>query len=144
MSSAGAGPEALRLTEPELARWGEQLGRGLPDGAVVHLRGELGAGKTTLARALVRGLGATDAVSSPSYALVHHYHAPGGDIYHVDCFRLRHPAESADLDWPALAAARALVVEWPERAAGWVPAPSVTVELLHDPRDPDRRAVRRA
>jgi tRNA threonylcarbamoyl adenosine modification protein YjeE len=134
-------PDADGLTEAELVEQGEQLGRGLAPGSVVLLSGELGAGKTTLARAIVRGLGAADPVSSPTYALVHHYHGARGDVYHVDCYRLRQPDEAADLDWETLASADALVVEWPERAAGWVPEASVRLRLSHIGQDESRRRL---
>lgn len=124
-------PEAAGLTEAQLLAYGEQLGRGLAPRSVVLLSGELGAGKTTLARAIIRGLGAGDTVSSPTYALVHHYHGGRGDVYHVDCYRLRSPDEAADLDWDTLGAADALVVEWPERAGDWLPPASVRIRLEH-------------
>ncbi|HEU4762856.1 MAG TPA: tRNA (adenosine(37)-N6)-threonylcarbamoyltransferase complex ATPase subunit type 1 TsaE [Gemmatimonadales bacterium] len=132
-------PERAVLTEGELVSRGEQLGQELTPGAVVLLSGDLGAGKTTLARAIIRGLGAGEAVSSPTYALVHHYHGARGDIYHVDAYRLRHPDEAADLDWDTLASADALLVEWPERAAGWVPPASLHIALGHT--DDDARRV---
>ncbi len=127
------------LAEGELVSRGVQLGQELAPGSVVLLSGDLGAGKTTLARAIIRGLGADEAVSSPTYALVHHYHGARGDIYHVDAYRLRHPDEAADLDWDTLASADALLVEWPERAAGWVPPASLHIALGHT--DDDARRV---
>lgn len=124
-------PDRREVTETELVEAGERLGRSLPAGSVVLLHGELGAGKTTFARALIRGLGAADAVSSPTFALVHHYHGTRGDIYHVDCYRLRTPEAAGDLDWATLGAADALVIEWPERGGAWVPAATFTVTLSH-------------
>lgn len=120
------------LTEAELMAEGERIGRGLAPGAVVHLQGELGTGKTTMVRAIVRGLGVSEAASSPTYALVHRYAGARGPVFHLDCFRLQQPEESADLDWEGLAAeGDALLIEWPERAAGWAPAPTVRVHLSH-------------
>lgn len=134
-------PELPGLSEAELMDQGEQFGRTLPPGAVVLLSGDLGAGKTTLARAIIRGLGACDPVSSPTYALVHHYHGARGDVYHVDCYRLRRPDEAADLDWETLASADALVVEWPERAGPWVPPASIRIRLSHVDDDETRRRL---
>ena len=93
------GVAALRrlVTEDELAAEGERFGSALAPGAVVLLEGELGAGKTTLIRAIVHGLGGTEAASSPTYTLVHHYEGRRGPVYHVDCYRLRTPDEAADL-----------------------------------------------
>ena len=129
------------LTEAELAVEGERIGRALAPGAVVHLEGELGAGKTTMVRAIARGLGVAEAATSPTYALVHRYLGRRGPVFHLDCYRLRRPEESADLDWAGLAAdGDALLIEWPERAAGWAPAPTVRVRLTHVP-DSSRRGL---
>ena len=120
------------VTEPELVLEGERIGRALPKGSVVYLQGELGAGKTTMVRAIARGLGVSEPASSPTYALVHRYAGRRGPIFHLDCFRLQRPEESADVDWEGLAAdGDALLIEWPERAAGWAPAPTLRVRLSH-------------
>ena len=136
------GAAALRrlVTEEELAAEGERIGRSLLPGAVVLLEGELGAGKTTFARAIVRGLGGSDAASSPTYTLVHHYEGRRGPVYHVDCYRLRAPDEASDLDWEALGAADALLVEWPERGGAWIP-PATHRFRLHHVDDAERRAL---
>jgi tRNA threonylcarbamoyladenosine biosynthesis protein TsaE len=129
------------LTEAELIAEAERFGRALPPGSVVYLEGPLGAGKTTAVRALARGLGVAEATSSPTYALVHRYAGRRGPVFHLDCFRLRSPAEAADLDWEGLVGeGDALLVEWPEQAAGWVPPATHRVRLAHGA-DPDRRAV---
>jgi tRNA threonylcarbamoyladenosine biosynthesis protein TsaE len=129
------------LTEAELIAEAERFGRALPPGSVVYLEGELGAGKTTAVRALARGLGVNEVTSSPTYALVHRYAGRRGPVFHLDCFRLRSPAEAADLDWEGLVGeGDALLVEWPEQAAGWVPPATHRVRLAHVA-DPDRRAV---
>jgi tRNA threonylcarbamoyladenosine biosynthesis protein TsaE len=129
------------LTEAELIAEAERFGRALPPGSVVYLEGQLGAGKTTAVRALARGLGVAEATSSPTYALVHRYTGRRGPVFHLDCFRLRSPAEAADLDWEGLVGeGDALLVEWPEQAAGWVPPATHRVRLAHVA-DPARRAV---
>ena len=119
------------LTQPELEAEGERLGRSLSPGAVVTFEGELGAGKTTFVQQLVRGLGVSAHATSPTYAMVHHYEGPRGPVYHVDCYRLRHPDEAHDLDWETLAAADVLLIEWPERAGEWAPRPTRSVALAH-------------
>ena len=112
----------MRLRADELNRFGEELGRGLAAPAVIGLSGELGTGKTTLVQAICRGLGAQAPATSPTYALVHHYHAPGGSVYHVDGYRLRSPDEARDLGFEDMVRERAIVlVEWPERAGTWLP-----------------------
>lgn len=128
------------MTEPELEAWGTAFGRTLPSGAVLWLEGELGAGKTTLVRAIVAGLGAREEATSPTYALVHRYEGARGPVYHVDCYRLRTEAEARDLDWEGLAAADALLIEWPERAGAWSLRPTHTIRLGHLP-DPERRSL---
>ena len=120
-------PAPLDLTA--VAATGERLGRELPFGSVVWLRGPLGAGNTTLVRAITRGRGVPDAATSPTFGLVHHYEGPRGEIYHVDCYRLRHPDEAADLDWETLTAADLLLIEWPERAGAWAPPASVRIDI---------------
>ena len=129
------------VTEAEVIQEGARLAAGLPRGAVVHLHGDLGTGKTTLARAIARGLGVGDTPSSPTYALVHRYESPDGPVYHLDCYRLLHPDEAADLDWQGMAGdARAILVEWPERAGSWVLPADRQVRLSHVA-DPALRAL---
>jgi tRNA threonylcarbamoyladenosine biosynthesis protein TsaE len=122
------------LTEPELVATGEALGRALPARAIVALEGPLGAGKTTFAQALARGLGVTEPATSPTYALVHRYEGRRGPVFHLDCYRLRRPEEAGDLGWEALLAeGDAVLVEWPERAGAWMPHPSRRFRLHHLP-----------
>ena len=129
------------LTRAELEAEGEALGRALRPGEVVTFEGDLGAGKTTLIQAVVRGLGVSQPATSPTYSLVHRYHGARGPVFHLDCFRLRSPDEAADLDWEGLLAeGDAILVEWPERAGSWIPQPGRRFRLSHVP-DPDRRGL---
>ena len=128
------------LDEAALRTMAFELGRTLEPGAVVWLTGELGAGKTTFVQSLVRGLGVGAAATSPTYALVHQYAGARGPVYHVDCYRLRHPGEAHDLDWETLSGGDALLIEWPERAGDWAPRATYLVSLGHTP-DPDVRRV---
>lgn len=116
------------------------LGARLDPGEVIWLTGELGAGKTTFVQGLVRGLGAPETATSPTYALVHHYDGARGPVYHVDCYRLRRPDEARDLDWDTLRTGSALLIEWPERAGAWAPRPSRRVTLEHTA-NPELRKV---
>lgn len=127
------------LDEAALGAVAFELGQSLEPGAVVWLTGELGAGKTTFVQSLVRGLGVGTAATSPSYALVHQYRGARGPVYHVDCYRLRHPDEAHDLDWETLAQGDALLIEWPERAGPWAPRATRTVALSHTPNPEVRR-----
>ncbi|HEU4763446.1 MAG TPA: tRNA (adenosine(37)-N6)-threonylcarbamoyltransferase complex ATPase subunit type 1 TsaE [Gemmatimonadales bacterium] len=128
-------------SESELAAWGERLGAGLPPGAVLTFEGELGAGKTTLIQAIARGLGVTIPATSPTYNLVHRYDGRRGTVFHLDCYRLRHPDEAGDLDWEGLIKdGDAILIEWPEKAGAWVPPATHRLTLRHVD-DPARRAV---
>lgn len=124
--------------ELELAATG--LAETLAAGAVVWLSGDLGAGKTTFARALLRALGVQGEVGSPTYGLVHRHQGTEGSIFHVDCYRFGPEEEAGDLDWDAMARGRAIVIEWPERAGVWAPRPTHRVHLAHTD-DPVRRLV---
>jgi tRNA threonylcarbamoyladenosine biosynthesis protein TsaE len=131
------------LTEPELVAEGEALGRTLAPGSVLLLEGDLGAGKTTFAQAVARGLGVSGSTTSPTYALVHRYEGHRGPLFHVDCYRLRSPDEAADLDWQSLMeVGDALLIEWPERAGSWVPPATVRLRF-HHLASADRRGVER-
>lgn len=127
------------LSLPELIAEGEMLGRSLPPRSVLAFEGDLGAGKTTLVQAIVRGLGAAVPATSPTYALVHRYQGNRGPVFHVDCYRLRAPDEAADLDWEGLLReGDAVLIEWPERVGAWLP-PDVRRFRLHHLADPERR-----
>ncbi len=128
------------LDLPGLGALALELGRRLSAGEVIWLEGDLGAGKTTFAQSLVRGLGVSGTATSPSYALVHHYDAPSGAVFHVDCFRLKTPDDARDLDWDTLRTGAALLIEWPDRAGAWAPRPTRRVRLAHTP-NPDVRRV---
>jgi tRNA threonylcarbamoyladenosine biosynthesis protein TsaE len=129
------------LTQVELEAEGEALGRTLKPGALVTFEGDLGAGKTTFIQAVARGLGVVGPATSPTYALVHRYRGARGPVFHLDCFRLRSPDEAADLDWEGLISeGDAILVEWPERAGSWVPAPTRRFRL-HHLSDPARRGL---
>ncbi|MEO8448793.1 MAG: tRNA (adenosine(37)-N6)-threonylcarbamoyltransferase complex ATPase subunit type 1 TsaE [Gemmatimonadota bacterium] len=130
----------LFLDELELRRWGFSRANSLEPGAVVWLSGDLGAGKTTLVQGIAAGLGVAGSATSPTYNLVHRYEGSRGAVYHVDCYRMNRPDEGGHLDWAGMLAADALIVEWPERAAEWVPKPDLWIELEHLP-DPSRRRL---
>lgn len=137
-AAGAASPVTLAQLEAEAARlWHE-----LPPGAVVWLTGDLGAGKTTFVQAVVRAAGAAPA-TSPTFALVHEYPSPHGTLVHADCYRLRHPDEALDLDFPGLERrARLLFVEWPERAGPHAPPAGAHIRLVHG-EHPDRRLFAR-
>lgn len=128
-----------------LDAWASAVGAVLPRPVTMTLAGELGAGKTTLVRALARGIGVTDlqAVTSPTFALLQEYAAPQGPVVHADLYRLRTDAELEALGWDeVVATAPVLLVEWPERAETSLREPVITIDLRHDPEHLDRRVMK--
>ena len=109
---------------------GERLARALPPRGVVLLTGNLGAGKTTLAKGIVSGLGAAPAeeVSSPTFTLIHEY--GNGRVYHVDLYRLEEPRELATLGLEELFERDAMVlIEWGERFGRFLPAERTEIRI---------------
>jgi tRNA threonylcarbamoyladenosine biosynthesis protein TsaE len=132
----------LALTEPELVDWGERFGRAAHPPLTVALQGELGVGKTTLVRAICRGYGVSNEVTSPTFNLVHQYRGRRSTVYHLDLYRLRGPEELLNLGWDELMADDAMrLIEWPERAGRLLPADHVPILLQHLPEDPGRRLL---
>ena len=112
-------------------------------GAVVYLRGELGAGKTTCVRSLLRALGVTGLVRSPTYALVETYSLDGLTCVHVDLYRLQTLTEVDELGLRDLVGpGHLLLVEWPERGGAAVPPADLDLVLQYA--DDGRQACLRA
>lgn len=108
---------------------GVRLARSLPARAVAYLHGDLGAGKSTLARALLRALGVTGTIRSPTYTLVEQYALPAGGLaLHLDLYRIGNPGELEFLGLDP-AEARLWLVEWPERGQGGLPMADLDIRL---------------
>lgn len=132
----------LALTERELSEWGERLGHQITPPLLITLTGDLGAGKTTLVRAICAGYGVRDDVTSPTFAIVHQYEAPRSLVFHVDLYRLDGPSALQNIGWDDLLQAGALVlVEWPERAGQLLPSDHLPIELGHVDGDSERRVL---
>jgi tRNA threonylcarbamoyladenosine biosynthesis protein TsaE len=115
--------------EAASAALGARLGRTARPGDVVALEGDLGAGKTTLARGLIRDLLGQDTdVPSPTFTLVQTYAAPGLTIWHYDCYRLNDPSEARELGLEEAVDGLALI-EWPERLGRHLPSARLEVRL---------------
>jgi tRNA threonylcarbamoyladenosine biosynthesis protein TsaE len=111
------------------------LGRALAPGALagrtLYLRGGLGAGKTTLARGLLRGLGVADRVKSPTYTLVEPYTLSRLHLYHFDFYRLKDGAEWLSSGFREYFNAQSVcIVEWPERAGDALPSADLEISLM--------------
>lgn len=109
---------------------GKRLGAVLGPGDVVCLQGELGAGKTTLARGAVEAwTGGAEEAPSPTYTLVQTYEGPRGELWHVDLYRLKRAEDAWELGLEDAFATAACLIEWPERLQGQLPADRLDVEL---------------
>ncbi len=122
---------------------GERAASGLVGGMVITLAGDLGAGKTTLVRGMLRGLGWTRSVKSPTYALVEHYPFSNLYFYHFDFYRFTEPSEWETAGLSECFDGRSVcVVEWPEHVRGMLPvadlALTLTLPLLPDARQDGR------
>jgi tRNA threonylcarbamoyl adenosine modification protein YjeE len=106
-----------------------QIAAGLEQGDCVALQGDLGAGKTTLARAILRALGLREDVPSPTYTLVQSYETPRFPVHHIDLYRVERGAEIDELGLDDMLETDAVLVEWPERAHGRLPAERLIVAL---------------
>ena len=110
--------------------YGAALARGLGSHALVTLEGELGAGKTTLARGILRGLGFEGSVKSPTYPIVELYEFASLRVYHFDFYRIGDARELDFIGLDELLQERAIaLIEWPERAQGRLPRADVEVRI---------------
>ena len=123
-----------RIDEPALAGLAGRLAPMLSAGGVVFLIGDLGAGKTTFARALLGALGVDTRIKSPTYSLIESYAVGDLAIHHLDLYRI---ADAGELEWLGLADLTAgpylLLVEWPEHARAGLPQPDLILRLAHAP-----------
>ena len=105
----------------------------LDGGGVFYLHGELGAGKSSFARALLQTLGVGGRIKSPTYSLVENYPLAQGQAWHLDLYRIADPDELQWLGVEALGEPDAVVlIEWPQRGRGAIPTPDVEVELAYE------------
>jgi tRNA threonylcarbamoyl adenosine modification protein YjeE len=108
---------------------GSRIAASLKVGDTVALEGDLGAGKTTLARAILRALGVAGEVPSPSFTLVQQYDTPRLKITHCDFYRIEEAAEVDELGLEDALKEGAVLVEWPERAPRWIPEDALRIRM---------------
>ena len=109
---------------------GNTIAAGLVKPCVMTLSGELGAGKSVLARSIIRALGHEGAVKSPTYTLVENYDLPHWRVAHLDLYRLADPEELHYLGFDDIVAnSDLLLIEWPDKGTGLLPKPTLAVTI---------------
>lgn len=142
------GTEILSVAAPErMQELGRAIGAAIDSSSdtpfIVALEGELGAGKTTLVGGILRAYGITGPVRSPTYTLIEPYETERRQLYHLDLYRLVDPGEVEPLGIRDLLSGPAvLLIEWPSRAAGAIPAADLWIEIAYPPRGTAGREVR--
>lgn len=133
----------MRLDERGLEQWGERIGSLVAVPVLIALEGQLGAGKSVLARAVGRGAGVDVSMPSPSYNLLLRYDTPGDvAVVHMDLYRIEDSEELWELGWSQLGADNEIVlVEWPERAGEFMPKDYWLIRLLVPDDEPRQRDV---
>lgn len=130
MSPSPVELSAFLADETATLALGENLAMALEPGMFVSLSGELGSGKTTLARGILRGLGYQGKVKSPTYTLVELYKLSRLDLYHFDFYRFNDPQELLDAGFrDNFGSGNLCLVEWPERATGLLPPADIEIAL---------------
>ena len=119
--------------ESETLRLAEKMSIFLRPNMNLYLKGELGAGKTTFVRGLLRGLGYQDKVKSPTYTLVEPYNLERFTIYHFDLYRFKDEHEWDEAGFREYFNNKSVcLVEWPEKAGHILPQPDISIELSHE------------
>jgi len=117
-------------TEAATAALGTAIAPTLRAGMVIYVRGQLGAGKTTLVRGILTALGVRDRIKSPTYTLVEPYSVSSLYLYHFDFYRLRHPDEWLEAGFREYFGGNAIcIIEWPEKAGSKLPHPDVAIDI---------------
>ncbi|MEE4330445.1 MAG: tRNA (adenosine(37)-N6)-threonylcarbamoyltransferase complex ATPase subunit type 1 TsaE [Wenzhouxiangella sp.] len=121
-------------TEAEMLELGRVLAERFRNGGVVYLSGDLGVGKTTLVRGILRALGFSGRVKSPSYGLIESYEFDGLSVHHLDLYRLGHGEEIIYLGLEDLfTGPTLLMIEWPEKGKGYLPKADWRITITDHP-----------
>lgn len=122
--------ERILVSDADMLRFGASLSAKLHAGLVIYLEGQLGSGKTTLVRGILRGLGYTEKVKSPTYTIVEPYEFQGRAVYHFDLYRLNQPIELQQLGISDYVTDTTIcLIEWPEKGEGYLPLPDIICRI---------------
>jgi tRNA threonylcarbamoyladenosine biosynthesis protein TsaE len=128
--------------ETSMLQFGEQIAKFCRPGAVIFLQGELGAGKTTLVRGILRALNFHGVIKSPTYTLVESYHLAAGPLFHFDLYRLNNPQELLDIGLEDYLQPDAIcLIEWPEKALSILPKPSISCTISFPDKGEGRKII---
>ncbi len=120
----------------------KKIGKVLKKKDFVALRGDLGAGKTSFSRSLIRSLGdKKQEVPSPTFTLVQFYDLPKFTIWHFDLYRIKHPEEIYELGWEDACHDGVVLVEWPENLGKLIPEDRIEIEIFFKGKDDSRIAT---
>jgi tRNA threonylcarbamoyladenosine biosynthesis protein TsaE len=124
--------EIETATPAETAAIGAELVSIVDAGAVIALQGDLGAGKTEFVKGFADGAGSRDVVSSPTFAILNTYVGRRWPVFHFDLYRIANDSELAELGFDEyLFGEGVCLIEWPERASGWLPSEAVRLRFEH-------------
>jgi len=131
----------MLLNEEQTREYGIEIGKKLLPGDVVALTGELGAGKTTLAKAIAEGLGVKETVTSPTFILACEYKSGRLPLYHIDVYRLESPNESEDIGLDEyIYGPGVTIIEWADHIRELLPERALWIALSYTD-DPDVRRI---
>ena len=126
--------ECELIGEDQMVAFGRRLAAASQGWGIIFLEGDLGAGKTTLSRGVMRGFGHEGAVKSPTYTLVEPYEMANNAVYHFDLYRLGDPEELDYLGVRDYFGTHALcLIEWPVRGKGFLPPADIIIRISHKP-----------
>ena len=118
--------------ETAMVAFGQAISALIKNPMVITLQGQLGAGKTTLSRGILQGLGHCGSVKSPTYTLVEPYRLPAGQVFHFDLYRI---VDAEELEYMGIRdfqnGADILLIEWPDRGQGFLPKPDLVVRIRY-------------
>ncbi len=122
--------EIIVNTPREMEAVGYELAHQISAPCTVHLKGDLGAGKTTLVKGMISGMGSQSRVVSPTHTLVEEYQTSNGEVHHLDLYRMKTAEELESLGFrDRLAMGCIILIEWPERAENLLPRPEWKIEI---------------